>query len=235
MDSQQQETAKTFDSYESSYSNAVSDAIAFTGLTVDFFTRVKAGYILELAEAHFADPSRIAALDVGCGVGNYHKIVRPAVGSLSGVDVSAASVERARANKLDVAYEVYDGMRLPYADNSFDLVFTICVIHHVPTGAWDNFASEMHRVVKPGGLALVFEHNPLNPLTMRAVNNCPFDADAVLLRSGRTVELLTKAGFRDVDARFILSIPAVTRSLRRIDRLVSKVPFGAQYYVAAVR
>ena len=47
------------------------------------------------------------------------------------------------------------------------------------------FVADMVRVTRPGGLVCVIEHNPLNPLTRLAVNRCPFDADAVLLRSGQ--------------------------------------------------
>lgn len=82
---------------------------------------------------------------------------------------------------------------------------------------------------------LVFEHNPKNPLTMRAVNNCPFDEDAVLLKSETTVDLLKGAGFVDVAWRYILSVPAGNRALRKVDALFSRIPFGAQYYVSAKR
>jgi hypothetical protein len=48
MDPQQAQTAKTFDSYESSYSSVVDTAVSFTRLSADFFTRVKADYIKTL-------------------------------------------------------------------------------------------------------------------------------------------------------------------------------------------
>jgi hypothetical protein len=80
---------------------------------------------------------------------------------------------------------------------------------------------------------LVFEHNPRNPLTMRAVNSCPFDEDAVLLKAETTVRLLENAGFRDAVQRYILSVPAGNRMLRKVDSVFSRVPLGAQYYVSA--
>jgi hypothetical protein len=52
----------------------------------------------------------------------------------------------------------------------------------------------MARVTRPGGLICIIEHNALNLLTRLAVNRCPFDADAVLLRSGQSQELLRGAG-----------------------------------------
>lgn len=227
--------SEVFDEYDKTYSDTVNSSIAFTGLNVDFFTKVKAGYILDICAEAFGSPAGVRALDVGCGVGNFHALLRPHLASLSGVDVSAASVDQARQRHADVDYKVYDGHRLPYDDNSFDLVFTICVMHHVPPAQWPAFSREMRRVLRPGGIALVFEHNPQNPLTLRAVNNCPFDEDAVLLRSSKTVDLMRDAGFDSVDSRFILSIPAGGPTLRRVDRLFSRLPFGAQYYVRSVK
>lgn len=235
MDPQQKQTAQTFDAYGRTYSSAVNDAIAFTGATVEFFTKVKADYLVDIAKAHFGSIQDKDVLDIGCGVGNYHRLLRPHISKLSGIDVSAECVARARERNEGVVYKVYDGERLPYPDGSFDIAYTICVLHHVPPANWARFVEEMHRVIRPGGLALIFEHNPLNPLTMRAVNNCPFDEDAVLLRCSKTIDLLVGAGFENAVGRYILTIPVKNRALRAADRLFSRVPLGAQYYVKAER
>jgi SAM-dependent methyltransferase len=233
MDPQQAQTAKTFDSYQSSYSSTVDAAVSFTRLSADFFTRVKADYIKDIVRGYFGPQAELAALDIGCGVGNYHPLLKLKFRALAGVDVSSACVGAARKRNADVDYQVYDGTTLPYADGSFDLAFSICVIHHVPPAYWSNFVREMRRVLRPGGLALVFEHNPRNPFTMRAVTACPFDEDAVLLRNEETERLFREAGFGRVRSSFILSVPAANRFLRRVDRLFSGLPFGGQYYVIA--
>jgi SAM-dependent methyltransferase len=229
------ETAQTFDEYEARYSETVNRAASFTGFSVDFFTRVKAGYLLDLAAKQFGSLDDLDVLDIGCGVGNFHSLIGPRFSSLTGVDVSAASIKTAMAQHPQVRYDVYEGKKLPYEDRRFDVVFTVCVIHHVLPTLWPAFASEMQRVLKPGGLAVVFEHNPRNPLTMRAVNNCPFDADAVLLKGSQTSALLDGAGLNARRPRYILSIPAANRALRRVDSLFSRLPLGAQYYVKAVK
>lgn len=228
-------TAQTFDEYGTSYSQAVNDAIAFSGLSVDFFTKVKAGYLIDLAAQQFGGLSNRSLLDVGCGIGNFHPLLAPHVGSLAGVDISDGSIEIARESNPGVAYMTYDGLRLPYDDATFDVAFTICVMHHVPPKQWPLFVSEMKRVLRPGGLAMVFEHNPRNPVTMRIVNRCPFDEDAVLLRPEETRELFGDAGFAQVRARSILTIPAANRTLRHVDQLFGKLPLGAQYFLTAVK
>ncbi len=233
MDPQQAQTARTFDSYKDTYSDAVDSAVSFTGLSTDFYTRVKTDYLLDVSLSHFGSTTGLAALDVGCGVGNYHARLSSQFKSLSGVDVSSASLGCAQSRNAGVDYRVYNGEVLPYSSGSFDLAFAICVMHHVPPQRWNTFAQEMHRVLRPGGLVLIFEHNPRNPLTMRAVRSCPFDEDAVLMRSEVTEGLYRGAGFRQVHSRFILSIPPFNEFLRRVDKLAGGFPFGAQYYVAA--
>lgn len=233
MSDAQRHTAETFDGFSDRYSHAVNEAVSFSGLSVDYFTRVKANYLVEAATAHFGETGTRDVLDVGCGVGNYHSLIKQRVGKLHGVDVSNASIQTARANHPEVEYAAYDGVSLPYEDEAFDLAFTICVVHHVPAENWPGFFREMHRVLRPGGMAVVFEHNPRNPLTMRAVNRCPFDADAVLLRSGKTKSLFALTGFQKVRSRYILSVPAGNQALRRIDGVFSPLGLGAQYFVTA--
>lgn len=220
-----------FDAYAASYDDAVNQSLAFLGVKVDYFTRVKAAYMLDLLKGHFGAPDGLHVLDVGCGVGNYHAILGGSVGKLSGVDLSADCLEQAGRRNPGVDYRHYDGTRLPFADDSVDAAMTICVMHHVPTGQWPAFAGEMKRVIRPGGLAVVFEHNPFNPLTRRVVSNCAFDADAVLLRQGKVRDLMQGAGFQDIRTRSILSIPSAGPLTRRIDLQLGRLPFGAQYFV----
>lgn len=219
-----------FDAYAGSYEEAVNQSLAFLGMKVDYFTRVKAAYLLDLLQDHFGATQGLDLLDVGCGIGNCHPLIDGSLASLTGVDVSAASIEQATVRNPACRYHHYDGVRLPFPDHQFDAATTICVMHHVPPGQWAAFAAELKRVVKPGGLAVVFEHNPLNPLTRRVVSNCEFDEDAVLLRQGRTRRLLAEAGFGAVRSRAILSIPSAGRLTRRLDLALGRLALGAQYF-----
>ncbi|TIP52114.1 MAG: methyltransferase domain-containing protein, partial [Mesorhizobium sp.] len=81
-------TGNEFDAYRHSYSEAVNEAISFSGLDVDFFTRAKAVRLLDLLKSTLGPANNLSILDVGCGVGNYHPILRGKVGKLTGVDPS---------------------------------------------------------------------------------------------------------------------------------------------------
>ncbi|MEO6091837.1 MAG: class I SAM-dependent methyltransferase [Novosphingobium sp.] len=223
-----------FDAYAESYDDTVNRSIAFVGLRVDYFTRVKADYLLDILSRHLGDSRAIDLLDVGCGVANSHPLITKRLGSVSGTDVSAECLAEAARRNPAGDYRAYAGARLPYEDGQFGAAVATCVLHHVPPEQWRGFLAEMKRVVRPGGVTVIFEHNPLNPLARRAVSNCAFDADAVLLSRRRTRALMDEAGFRVAEARSILSIPVLGPRTRRIDRELGRLPLGAQYYVAGI-
>jgi ubiquinone/menaquinone biosynthesis C-methylase UbiE len=173
-------------------------------------------------------------LDVGCGVGEFHPFVRGMFGRLCGADVSAASIAQARVRNPEVQYEAYAGDILPYASASFDLSIAICVLHHVPPPRWVGFLREMRRVVRPGGLVCLIEHNPFNPLTRLAVARCEFDRDAVLLRAGRTRALMAESGLHDAQSRYFLMLPSAAPLARRVEHGLRLIPLGAQYIASGI-
>ncbi len=220
-----------FDAYRTTYKDTVNQAISFSGLDVDFFTKVKAVRLVDLLHERLGDPKSLSILDVGCGVGTYHPLLRGEVGKITGIDLSDECLEEGRENNPDVDYRHYDGNRMPFSDDSFDASFAICVMHHVPPKQWPNFSREMVRVTRPAGLVIIFEHNPFNPLTRRAVNSCPFDADAVLLTKSQTKSHFKEAGLKEVEGKYILTVPAMKGFPRSIDNILGVLPFGAQYFV----
>jgi ubiquinone/menaquinone biosynthesis C-methylase UbiE len=136
---------------------------------------------------------------------------------------------------VECDYATYDGEHLPYSDGSFDMAMAICVFHHVPPALWQQVATEMLRVVKPGGLVLIIEHNPYNPVTRYIVNSCSFDADAVLLSPRRMRALFTASNSENVTTRSILNIPPKSDRLRKLDLKLGVLPIGAQYYLMATK
>ena len=220
-----------FDEYGDTYHDEVGHSIAFAGQDLEFFTEAKADALLDLARRHLGDPARLRVLDVGCGPGETDAYLG-AFGDVHGVDISEELVKHARERNPDATYVHYEGRRLPYDDGVFDLAFAICVLHHVHPVEWGGFMGELVRVVRPGGLAVVVEHNPLNPLTRLVVARCAFDDDAILMGRTLVTELFRHAGAEPVEARFILFFPWRSKQLRRLEQRLGSVPLGAQYFVA---
>lgn len=225
--------ASSFDDAVETYTYQIDEAVGFSGLKTEFFVEVKCVYLERLVKEFLGSPEEMAVLDLGCGVGAYHRLLSPKFRNLTGLDISPRSIDYAKRTNPDVTYRVYDGGRLPFDDGAFDVAFASCVLHHVPVGDWAGFASEMARVLRPGGMAVVFEHNPYNPVTRRIVSTCPLDEGAVLLRPKRVRDLMAASGLTTLRSRAILSVPPVYNFLYPVDELLGLLGLGAQYLVAA--
>ena len=221
--------SEVFDAYAGNYADEVQASIDFAGLPHDFYLRAKALLLAEVVQQRLGIGGALSCLDVGCGVGALHPHIAPLFDHLAGVDVSVASIAEASRRRPAGVYRSYDGTRLPFEDDTFDVALTVCVMHHVPPGAWGTFVDEMRRVVRPGGLVAVIEHNPYNPLTRFAVSRCAFDADAVLLPARRVANLFAASGLTGVAVRHFLLLPSLARAARLLEALVAGMPLGAQY------
>jgi len=220
--------------YADTYREAVEESISFSGAELDLFTRIKANLLLDLATLA-GSPDRLAFLDVGCGPGETDAFLEGRVGSLAGVDVVPDMIERARRRNPWAGYSSYpEGDPIPHDDASFDVCFAICVLHHVRRAERRPLVGEMKRVCRPGGLVVLVEHNPLNPLTRKAVHGCEFDRDAELLGRRETAGLLRAEGMSP-RARYIEFFPRDSGLLRRIEGGLGWLPLGAQYAVFAHR
>jgi SAM-dependent methyltransferase len=96
-------------------------------------------------------------LEVGCGMGS--DLLQFARGGavVTGADLTPRSVEtsrhRFRLYDMSGTFVLADGERLPFADNSFDVVYSNGVLHHTPDTA--GAVRDVHRVLRPGGTAKV--------------------------------------------------------------------------------
>lgn len=224
-----------FEEYKQSYVAEVEQSINFAGQSHDFFIRVKADELVASCDRQLGTLERRSVLDVGCGVGLMSRYVGEHFGELRGVDIAPGIVERAATHVPQGEFQLYDGKRIPFGEQTFDVVFTVCVLHHVPPAQWTSLVAEMARVLKPGGLLYIFEHNPYNPLTRRAVSNCPFDANAELLTRSRSTALMRSAGLEAAEARYVLFFPWNGSGFRSIESGLRWLPLGAQYFVSGRR
>jgi len=101
-------------------------------------------------------------LDVACGTGNVALPLARAGAVVTGVDISTNLLvqgrERAAAERLAVTFDEGDAERLPYADGSFDAVVTMFGAMFAPRP--EVVASELARVLRPGGLLAMANWNP---------------------------------------------------------------------------
>lgn len=104
-------------------------------------------------------------LDLGCAGGFMAEAMARRGAAVTGIDPAgdaiAAAREHARSEGLDIRYEVGVGEALPHADGSFDTAVCVDVLEHVQD--LETVVSEVHRVLRPGGVFL-FDTINRNPL-----------------------------------------------------------------------
>jgi SAM-dependent methyltransferase len=132
----------------------------------DFDSHARARYALEpyIPEfARFAESRGLRVLEIGVGMGADYLEWLKAGAQASGVDLSSASLDRAR-RRCELAgfkpdLQVADAERLPFPDHTFDVVYSYGVMHHSPDTA--KCLREARRVLKPGGQArIMIYHHP---------------------------------------------------------------------------
>lgn len=228
---EQRKDSVHFEDYVDNYQQKIQESINFAGQDADFFIKVKAEMVLGLIEKYGLSYESSKILDVGCGVGLVDKHLSGKIKNLYGVDIEQKVVDKAALNNPGVKYSLFNGEDMPFNNGSMDMVFAINVMHHVPRSHWQEFMFELYRVLKPGGIAAVFEHNPFNPFTRRVVSKCEFDRDAVLLSHHILSNLFMKAKFALTEDPFILFFPFKANIFRTLEKALKWIPLGAQHLV----
>ncbi|MGE0023672.1 MAG: class I SAM-dependent methyltransferase [Hyphomicrobium sp.] len=151
-----------------------------------------------------------SVLDIGCGTGGITRFLadtyRPA--HIVGIDIDAGLIRRAneRASAAGLAgilsYQTVTPGPLPFADGSFDVVFSKDAMVHIPDK--EALFADIHRVLRPGGVVAASD--------WMSSTEAPFSPEMIyyLEREGlgfgigsppRYQAAMAKAGFRDI--RFI--------------------------------
>jgi SAM-dependent methyltransferase len=228
-----------FDKFAAEYRSLHAKNIRVSGEDPEYFAEYKIVDLKrELDASRRSGVAAPAVLDFGAGVGYSVPFLQKHLPSarVTCLDVSRKSLDIGAAKYgSSTEFRHFDGVRIPFADGTFDAALASCVFHHIPHGEHLALLAEIRRVLAPGGILAVFEHNPLNPLTVRAVNTCEFDEHAVLMRAPTLRARVRAAGFTAPRVRYRLFVPGWLRPLRPIEQWLRWLPLGAQYYVVAAR
>ena len=109
-------------------------------------------YCAEYARGALADTSQAKVLDFGCGAGQVVKLLRATGVSAYGCDASYGGGAYAIPDELSEVILPMQGKEIPFPAEMFDVVVNNQVMEHVVD--LDSALSEIHRVLKPGGIVL---------------------------------------------------------------------------------
>lgn len=125
----------------------------------DYLLYVRHVFAYEFARQQIA-PSSVV-LDLGCGEGYGTSLLSRHVRNIIGLDVDDDTVTHAALHygSSDCAFQVYDGLTIPYDENTFDAVVSFQVIEHTQDDR--RYLAEVSRTLKPHGVFILTTPNRL--------------------------------------------------------------------------
>lgn len=228
------EPTPEFDRYAANYKDLLREPIRdMFSPDPHFYTQRKWLLIQDFFRRRKLPVGQLRWLDVGCGEGD---LLRHGIGSfahLAGCDPSPGMLSS--ADGFEVRPQA-DSEKLPFDDCTFDFVTAVCVFHHVDPPSRPALLKEVLRVLTPGGIACIIEHNAYNPLVRGMVRRIRVDEKAILLTPFETRSLLERTGLAAIATEFFLYLPQpLFRWFGAAEALGRKLPIGGQYASFAQR
>jgi SAM-dependent methyltransferase len=219
-----------FDRYSASYEELLNDPIRdrFAGAGSDYFHTRKRDLIRDYFRSRNTDTRQLCYLDIGCGKGELISLLGGDFARVAGCDPSPGMLDF--AENVDTRVQDHPE-KIPFDTSTFDFVSAVCVYHHVPPGARLALTHEIHRVLRPGGVFALIEHNPYNPITRLIVSRTLVDTGAILLKPAESRRCMSEAGFANGGLEYFLFFPAALykRGAHAMEEWLRSVPLGGQY------
>lgn len=142
---------------------------------------------LELVRSEIPNSQNPPIIDVGCGSGLdiefWHDAGWPA-DQLAGIDLVETRVDAARVRNPGVDIRVGTDVSLPFADGAFSVATAATVFSSIPSSAARaTMFAEMERIVRPGGLVVIYDFVIRNPRNSRVV---AMSSDRLIELAGRS-------------------------------------------------
>lgn len=154
---------------------------------------------------------KIKLLDIGCGNGRLYDFLKNEPINYIGIDNNKKLLKIAHSKYPKAIFKYADATRLPFPDKSFDTVWCIAILHHLPTTALRLKAcEEMKRAIKPKGSLMLTVWNLWQPKYKKYIDKktrdalIPWGQDKKVKRyyhaftSAELKQLLKKSGFNNI-------------------------------------
>jgi demethylmenaquinone methyltransferase/2-methoxy-6-polyprenyl-1,4-benzoquinol methylase len=142
----------------------VKDPYKKIAKTYDRYVEPSIAILRQIGMKMYTPTEGIHVLDVGCGTGTNLMLYHEAGCNVFGIDLSPSMVKVAQKKLRDRAeVRLGDASKMPYSDDSFDLVTGFFILHEMPSQIRPAVISEMARVMKHDGRILLIDYH-LGPI-----------------------------------------------------------------------
>ena len=167
-----------------------------------------------LTENRINNLKDIKVLDIGCGYGNWLRMLLEwgaKLENLHGVDLLVDRIKLARKLNPGIDYQIASGFSLPFIDSCIDLVSVNTVFSSILNPKFRmSFANEMKRVLKSDGIIMIYDFrisHPKNPNTV----------------SLRKSEIQRLFPFYNIKSRSLILAPPIARVIAPISYLIAEL------------
>ncbi len=154
--------------------------------------------------------SATSVFDIGCGSGQFALLIAAFsdVKRLGGIEIDQRLIDNARkllapySHKVQTDFNAYDGSTLPESIGTYDLLFLVDVLHHIPRNAQVEFISKVYSLMKKGARFVIKDIDGSSPFVY-----CNKMHDMIFAREigyewspERLKQVAADAGFKIVDS-----------------------------------
>ncbi len=176
-------------------------------------------------------------LDVGCGTGMLTNYLKELFwqAQVTGIDVDERALAQAgeRYAFQGIEFVQADARSLAFEQAAFDCVVVSNVFHHLAVANRAAVVEECVRVLKPGGMLVIFELNPWNGSVRWRVWHDPNEAESQLLEPPNARALVRQCA--DVQIWHDWIVPEWFPAARALERVLQWVPLSQMYTVTAIK
>ena len=222
MTSKRDQKKINFDNYADNYKDYITKSLGNIENNLNYF-HIKKSEILKKELGY--QPKKI--LDLGCGVGTMLGLM---IDKFSGSSFYAYDESKKSMDHIKKIFPKINCLDNLKTNEKFDLIFLSAVVHHVKSTDRDAFFKNIYNLLSPNGVMFIFEHNPYNPITLKMVANCEFDADAELIKKNDLINLCKKNNFKIIKSGYIHFFPSKLGFLFKLESYFKWFFLGAQYF-----
>tara|TARA_Y100001936_G_C15875277_1_gene559888 strand:- start:96 stop:779 length:684 start_codon:yes stop_codon:yes gene_type:complete len=222
MSSKRDQKKINFDNYADNYKDYIAKSLGNLEDNLNYY-HIKKSEILKKELGY--RPKKI--LDLGCGVGTMLELL---IKNFQGSVFYAYDESKKSMDYIKKKFPKINCLDNLETNEKFDLIFISAVVHHVKSGDRDDLFRNIYNLLSPNGVMFVFEHNPYNPVTLKMVTNCEFDADAELIKKNDLINLCKRNNFKIIKSGYIHFFPSKLGFLFKLESYLKWFFLGAQYF-----